>query len=257
MTKDGRLKRSTAILLTFLAGGIFFVACHSSEVVAPTGATITLAANPATIILSNGVQAAPVNVLATVSDQVGVPLPGQDVRFTQTSGTLTPLAGTPVRTNSLGNALAVLTNATTTTTVTATSGKATATLSLQTASCAIQTIALNPLQVTFTSCSNTSPGGNFPLTATVTDTTGKACQGISISFNVGPPPDSTNDSQVVVSPASGTTDANGVVTTSVTLDQGTCTTRCTGKNCNTAGQAITASGGGIQSAQSVVVNISI
>jgi hypothetical protein len=239
-----------AVLMT---GTLFLamLACQKSDVVPPEDATISIAASPATILLTNGTQAAPVNILATVYNVIGVPLPGQDVRFTQTSGTLTPMAGTPVRTDGLGNALTVLNGAQTTTTITAKSGKATATLSLQTASCAIQTIQLDPQQLTFTLCTDT-----FTLTATVTDTGGKACQGIAISFKVSPPANSATDSAVKVG-LGGTTDGNGVVTTQVTLDQATCSSKCPGMDCNQANQQITASGGGITSATvtSVFTNV--
>ncbi|MBI1952048.1 MAG: Ig-like domain-containing protein [Acidobacteria bacterium] len=95
--------------------------CQESDVVAPDGATISMTANPATIVLAGGIQDPnkPVTVIATVSNSIGVPLPGQDVRFQTTAGTLTPAAGTPIETDSFGNATTVLREARQSPTITA------------------------------------------------------------------------------------------------------------------------------------------
>src|SRR5207247_10766186 len=94
-----------------------------------------MTANPASMILSGGVQVEPVTVVATVSNSIGVPLSGQDVRFTTTAGSLDPAAGSPVKTDSFGNATSILTDARQPPTITAKSGKATQTLQLHTCTC--------------------------------------------------------------------------------------------------------------------------
>jgi hypothetical protein len=238
---------------TLLLGAL---ACQDSDKVPPEDSTISMAATPSTILLSNGSQASEITILATVYSGIGVPLPGQDVRFTQTSGDLTPLAGTPVRTDSIGNAVTRLNNARTTTTITAKAGKATATLQLQTATCEIQDIALDPSQITFTACTPTVDGGHFDLTATVTDTSGDPCADIVITFKSTPANPPMEDVGIKFSPGSGSTNSQGQITTSVTLSN-ECETLCNGMDCNTSMQVIEASGGGITSAAPTTVNINI
>jgi hypothetical protein len=244
-------KRTWAIVAAAGALLLAAAACEDSDTVAPDGSTITLAATPATILVSNGIQATEVTILGTVRNSIGVPMSGQDVRYTTTSGFLTPLAGTPVESDDLGNAITFLNGATTTTTITAQSGKATATISLQTISCNIQNIAVDPSPVSFTACPD-----DIVLTATVTDTDNEPCAGILITFKstvASLPPE---DVALIFSPGSRASDANGEVTTTVSLDQSTCSTRCTGLDCNTSLQQIQVSGGGI-TAPLVPVNISI
>src|SRR5262249_51457881 len=143
------LARGVAVLLAATIAG-----CESSDVIAPDGSTISLAANPATILLVQNVQAAPVEIIATVSNSIGVPLPGQDVRFTTTAGTMNPPAGQPVTTDDLGNAVVILTEARQPPTITAKSGKATATLQLQTATCLISAISLSPSSLQLNTCND-------------------------------------------------------------------------------------------------------
>src|SRR5580765_4194969 len=146
--------KALAVRIAFPLSGLLVLAavsCQSSETIAPDGSTISLAATPAVIVTSGGVQANDVSILATVRNSIGVALPGQDVRFTTTSGVLTPQAGLPVSSDKFGNAISVLTGATTTATIAATSGKATASISLQTTTCNISTVTLDG-SPNFTSC---------------------------------------------------------------------------------------------------------
>src|SRR6185503_2060791 len=151
-----RMKEHRGLFAVLVAGTLLLgaLACEDSDKVPPEDSTISLAASPATILLSNGTQAGDVIILATVYNGIGVPLPGQDVRFTMNSGTLSPMAGTPVRTDSIGNATTILQGATTTTTITAKSGKATADLQLQTTTCNISAVDLDPLILNFTACTD-------------------------------------------------------------------------------------------------------
>ena len=233
------------------------IACQSSETIAPDGSTISLAATPAVIVTSGGVQANDVTILATVRNTVGVALPGQDVRFTTTSGVLTPQAGLPVSSDEFGNATTVLTGATTTATIAATSGKATASITLQTASCNIATVTLSGT-LNFSTCQAALPGGSGTLTATVTDTAQLPCVGVAVSFTAIPTNGAVQAGDVAISlsPAQSTTNSTGTVQTTVTLDTQTCSTKCTGKDCNVSKQNIQATAGSITSAL-VPVNIQI
>jgi hypothetical protein len=231
------------------------IACQSSETIAPDGSTISLAATPAVIVTSGGVQANDVTILATVRNTVGVALPGQDVRFTTTSGVLTPQAGLPVSSDKFGNATSVLTGATTTATIAATSGKATATITLQTASCNISSVTLDGV-ANFTTCDASTAGGFALLTATVTDTSQNPCVGIAVSFKSTVASLPATDIALAFAPSQSNTDSTGKLQTKVTLDPANCSKLCTGKDCNTSLQGVTATAGSITSSP-VAMNIQI
>ena len=237
------IRRSLNVAVVLLA--LLYGACEKSDTVAPDGSTISISATPANILLNGGVQDSPVNIIATVRNGIGVPLPGQDVRFTQTSGSLDPQAGTPVSTDSFGNALTILTLATQTTTITAQSGKATATLALQTTTCNVSTIALSLNTFNFIDCSD-----KFDLTVTVKDSSNDPCVGVNVSFastTTSTPP--STDVTLVIQPGSKTTDIAGEATTEVKLD-GNCGNKCVGvvASCLSSGQAVVATAGGQPSA---------
>jgi hypothetical protein len=248
------MRRHRGLFAVVAAGGLLLgaLACDDSETVPPADSTISMAATPSTILLSNGVQVSDIDVLATVYSSIGVPLPGQDVRFTTTSGDLTPLAGNPVETDGIGNAHVILRNARTNTTITAKSGKATADLQLQTATCEIQDILLDLSQITFTQC--TGANSSFELTANVTDNDGDPCADITVTFRSTVPAADLPEEDValVFSPGSVRTDATGNAKTIVSLASD-CSTDCVGMDCNTSGQGIVASGGGIESTETGVI----
>lgn len=252
--------KALAVRIAFPLSGLLVLAavsCQSSETIAPDGSTISLAATPANIVTSGGVQANDVSILATVRNSIGVALPEQDVRFTTTSGVLTPQAGLPVSTDKFGNATTVLTSATTTATIAATSGKATASITLQTISCNIATVTLSGSLV-FSTCEPSLPGGSNTLTATVTDTNQDPCVGVSVTFATGPTQGTTpsTDVQLHLSQSAGVTNATGTLQTTVTLDNQTCAAKCTGLPCNESLQGVTATAGSVVTAP-VVSNISI
>ena len=236
------MRKHRGVFAVLCAGTLLLgaLACQDSDKIPPADSTISLAANPATILLSNGVQDGQVQILATVYNSIGVPLPGQDVRFTMDSGQLDPLAGTPVRTNDIGNALTTLSLATTNTKITATSGKATANIQLQTTTCNIQTVELDPTLLNFTACTD-----SLDLTATVVDTKNVACAGVSVIFKVtepnGPPGD--EDVTINISPGTVRTDTAGQALTHVTLGTADCDAKCPGNDCNPSGRQITATAG--------------
>lgn len=235
-----RAVQSAALLLMFAIAG-----CQKSDVIAPDGATISLTSNPATIVVSGGVQVSPVTILATVSSSIGVPLPGQDVRFTTTSGFLDPPTGTPVRTDSQGNAFTTLTAATQAPTITAKSGKATASLTMQTATCNLAKITLNPGPLSLTTCSDT-----FDLTATALDTANAPCAGILIQFSFDPSNPSTTVSGTF-NPVQKSTDGSGVVDTTLTISNADCNSKCVGKDC---GGSILATSGSVKSSPVLITD---
>ncbi len=236
------MRKHRGVFAVLIAGTLLLgaLACEDSDKIPPADSTISLAANPATILLSNGVQDGSVQILATVYNSIGVPLPGQDVRFTMDSGQLDPLAGTPVRTNDIGNALTTLTVATTNTKITATSGKATANIQLQTTTCNISTVDLDPTVLNFTACTD-----SLTLTATVTDTKSVACVGVSVIFKLvdGSSAPGTDDVTINISPGTVRTDAAGEAVTHVTLGTADCDNLCPGNDCNPSGRQITATAG--------------
>ena len=215
-------KRSRELPAVFLVAGLV-LSCQSSDVIAPDGSTISLNANPAVIVLSGGVQSSPVTLIATVSNSMGVPLPGQDVRFTTSSGVLTPTGGLPVRSDEFGNATSILTGANTTANITAKSGKATATLQIQTATCTLSSISFGPSPLDLETCNDT-----FTLTANAVDTSGAPCGGILINFSTGT---GATDVGGSFNPPSKTTNVTGDASTTFTVSTTDCNSKCVGKSC--------------------------
>lgn len=221
-------------------------ACQKSDVVAPDGATISLTANPATIVLVGGIQGAPVTIIATVSNGIGVPLPGQDVRFTTTAGTLTPEAGFPVETDSFGNATSILTDARQPPTIGAKSGKATAApLQIQTATCALSGISLSPSSLQLNTCNDT-----FNVTAEATDTSGNPCVGVLVNFTITGNATST-DVTGSFNPGSDTTDQSGVANSTLSINPTTCNSKCVSNTCT---GFIRATSGSIVSSDVLIVD---
>ena len=215
------LTRTAAVLLTAL-----IVACQSTDVIAPDGASISLSASPAQIVLSGGIQLDPVTILATVFNTIGTPLSGQDVRFTTSSGVLDPPAGTPVRTDKFGNATTILTEATTGPQINARSGKVTATpLTLNAATGILSSILLNVPDQTLNACSD-----QFGLTATALDPNGVPIKGVTIVFEFAQT--GATFANGSFNPISGVSDTLGEVDTNLDVDDSDCTTKCVGKSCD-------------------------
>ena len=214
--------RAAAVLL-----GAFIVACQSSDVIAPDGASISLFATPAQIVLAAGIQKDPVMIQATVFNSIGAPLPGQDVRFTTSSGILDPVSGTPVTTDKFGTATTILTKATTGPQINARSGKVIATpLTLNAATGILSGILLTASKQTIDACSDT-----FTLIATAVDPSGNPIKGVTIIFDFG----QTGATFVAASfnPIQDITDVSGKVDSILNLSQNDCTTKCaSNKTCD-------------------------
>lgn len=229
--------RAGALLVVLAAWG-----CESTDRIAPDGATIDLNASPAQILLgANGKQVGDVTLLATVRSGIGVPLPGQHVRFTTTSGILDPTAGTPVETDGDGNATTILRDTEQNTTVTATSGKATDMLSLTASTCQLATLTLtstSPLNLE--SCPDT-----FALKATARDSRGNGCSGAVILFEF-----TTTGATIVTGtfdPNPEVTDSDGLATTELTIDEDDCKMKCLSPNNCTGDIRAKVSGGTLTS----------
>jgi len=217
----------------FLAFGVALTAsCRGSDQVAPEGSTITVAANPATIVLVGGSGSS--DVVATVYSAVGVPQEDQDVRFSSSAGSLftpapdnQPAANIPIPTDNLGNAHVVLTT-TTTTTVTARSGTATGTLSLSTVNGNLSAILINQ-DTQSAGCTQgtdiASCSDSICVTAQAVDDQGAGIAGVVIVFSLQNP--SPNFSVVFNAPGNQlTTDAGGFVSTSFKLSSSDCANPC-------------------------------
>ena len=244
MTRMLRRNAQWAIAVCLAAA---LMACQSSDVIAPNDSTISLTANPATIVLAGGIQdpSKPVSIIATVYNSIGVPLPGQDVRFTTTAGVLTPDAGTPIATDSFGNAITVLTAAQQPPTVTAKSGKTEKSLQLQTSTCALADISLSPSSLQLGTCNDT-----FSITAVATDTAGDPCVGILINFTMTGSNTAT-DVTGSFNPGSHTTDVDGEATSTLTINSSTCTSKCVSATCT---GFIRASSGNVSSSNVLIVD---
>jgi hypothetical protein len=226
---------------------VALLACQETDVIAPDGSTISLTANPATIVLAGGVQDPnkPVTIIATVSNALGVPLSGQDVRFTTTAGTLTPQPGTPIETDSFGNAITVLTAAQQPPTITAKSGKAEKSLQLQTSTCALADISLSLSNVQIDTCNDT-----FNITAVATDTAGDPCIGTLINFTMTGSNTAT-DVTGTFTPGSDTTDQNGEANSTLSINSTTCNSKCVANTCT---GFIKASSGSVSSSNVLIVD---
>jgi len=239
--------------IMILACGVALTAsCRGSDQVAPEGSTITLAANPATIVLTGGSGSS--DVVATVYSAAGVPQEDQDVRFSSSAGALftpppdnEPAANIPIRTDELGNAHVVLTT-TTTTTVTAQSGKAVGTLSLSTVNGNLNAILINQL-TGVTGCINEDTISNCSdsicVEAQAVDDGGDPIPGVVIVFSLE---NASPDFSVFF--ASGnqfTTGADGKVSASFKLNSSNCSDPCAAPDSCEADMVAALQGGGFPS----------
>jgi hypothetical protein len=202
---QNRRGKSALILACLLT--IPLTACEDSETIPPEGSTITMAANPTTVVLGPIPQCTTLlqqatcgtsEVIATVRNELGIPLPGQDVRFSNTAGQLfsggltnpVPAANLPIETDSFGNARVGLITATTST-VTATSGNATSEpLTLNTVQGNLSQIVLtidnsaNSLCAGASSSNITSCNQEVCFSAEALDTSSMPIDGVTIVFSL-------------------------------------------------------------------------
>ena len=243
---------------------IALAGCQRGDRIPPKGATITVAANPTTIPLGSSAICASANqgppcgtsqIVATVSNELGVPLPDQDVRFKTTAGglffdltNLVNASNQPIPTDRLGNAQVSLIT-TTNCTVTATSGVTTGTLNLNAVQGNLSQILLDldpngpcsPNDPTVTSCSQ-----DVCFFATAKDTSGNPVQGVTIIFKLTNNTTGSSTFDATFVPTQGSTDVNGEVHTVMTPGS-TCSAQCSGSKCSQADVVAQTSGGAVQS----------
>lgn len=226
------MQRHRGLFAVVAAGGLLLgaLACDDSDTVPPADSTISLSANPAQVIIEGGQQVVPVTLIATVRNSIGVPLPGQDVRFTTTNGVLTPPPSTPIETDSIGNATAVLNGANQGPQVTATAGKATVSLTLTAGTAAVCFLTLSPSDAqTITDCSD-----EFEFTVLAEDCENMPVEGVRVFFELNNSGGNADAVTGTFNPSNAATVA-GEVTTTLTLNQTTCNNNCSDamKDCGT------------------------
>jgi hypothetical protein len=247
--------RLAPIAAILAAAMLVIVNCNQGDKVAPEGAIIDLAATPTTIVTTTSptctgllgiAKCGTSDVVATVSSPVGVPLPDQDVRFTNTAGLLFTgtvanpqrAANLPIRTDSFGNAHVNLITGSTTT-VNARSGKATGALTLTTTTANIGRIDLTQ-DPTGAAC-GTAPeaqaglidscSAEICLVATILDVNGVGIPDLPITFRLQNPT-GANAFTGSFSRQPSTSDANGDAITVLRPSSSNCGTQCGGNQCS-------------------------
>jgi len=176
--RRARILQAGALLL---AAGLWLAACDSNDPTAPADSTITVSANPQTVVVPSGSEGV-TDITATLRSKNGTRLPDQEVTFSTTAGELVPPAQTPVLTDSDGQAFSTLSTPTSAT-ITAQSGGISGTTQIQTVSCDLATITLES--------ATQDPGRTNELiacddevtfTATVEDTNGDPCVNVRVEF---------------------------------------------------------------------------
>lgn len=178
-----------------LGAGLILLACdNNSDPVAPDESTITVTADPQTVIIGDTS-----TITATLRSKTGVRLPDQEITFSTTRGNLDPNAGTSLITDSQGQAISIL-DTPATATVTARSGSIEGSTQVQTSSCLVSRIDLTVDPGAITSCTS-----SVNVTATVLDTQGQICSSVSVNFS-NPAPTSVGGT---FNPDNISTNANG------------------------------------------------
>jgi len=198
-------------------GLLGMVSCDSSDPTAPADSTITVSANPQTVVVPSG-STGTTEITATLRSKNGTRLPDQEITFSTSAGTLTPPAETPVLTDSDGQANSTLTTSTSAT-ITAQSGGISGTTQVQTASCDLAQFLLDVQPQELTTCSDT-----LTFTAQVEDTGGSPCANVRVLFIQDP----ANKIPGSFSPSSQiSSDAMGLATVTWRPSSTQCDAKCT------------------------------
>lgn len=265
------LTSKRAVLLATLCciASLAPIGCVDSEKVAPEGSLIDVSATVTTVSLAQSLECADIlgvaecgttRIVATVSSELGVPLPDQDVRFDATAGFLftgsvdspVPATRIPIATDSIGNAwVSLITSATTT--VTGTAGTASDTVQITTVQGNLSSIVLNN-DTDSDGCSGskleiTDCGQSVCLKARAQSSTGSGVQGVIISFSLENNELSGNTFAGNFVPGQVTTDSNGEAYTVFTPNS-TCAAQCAASFEPPGGPCqgeVVASGSGLQS----------
>jgi len=263
MTGPSRRFQTWAMALILLAG---VAACTESDKIPPKGSIITMAANPATIPLGAGAECVSLlnvtncgtaQIVANVTSELGIPLPNQDVRFSNEAGRLftgpvsnpVDAANIPISTNDDGNAIVNLITSGTTK-ITARSGLNSGTLTISTVVGNLSAILLN-LDTTSTGCSGTTQNvtacnQKVCFKAEAVDASGDGVPGVVLVFSLQNNISGDNTFNVQFTPSQDTTDSTGAVFTSFTPDT-TCTAECGGNKSCQAEVVVKTQGGSLTS----------
>ncbi|MCZ6696785.1 MAG: hypothetical protein O7A63_09640 [Acidobacteria bacterium] len=272
MISQARIPLAAAAALALFS----LAACEDSDTIPPPGSTIEVSGNPTTIVLGSvpecqtllqQANCGTAEVVATVSNALGVPLPGQDVRFTSTAGLLfvgtlqnaTAISNLPVETDGFGNARVNLIT-TSTTTVSARSGAATNNLTFNTVQGNLSQIILttDPNDSSCNSTTVTDCNQDICFIATAFDTSAQPLSGVTIIFSLQNNDKGGNLFNGTFIPSQALTDSNGEVATLFTSDS-TCPNECSialgGGPCMAEVIASTLGGGFQSTAVSLFINI--
>lgn len=183
---------------------------------APEGSTISVSANPQTVIVPTG-GAGVTEITATVRSKSGTRLPDQEITFSTTAGILDPPAETPLTSDSIGQAKCLLTTSSAAT-VTASSGSITDMTQIQTAPGDLATFILNVSPDFINTCTD-----SVTATATVMTTMGNPVPGLLVIFDEGPSAEITG----TFSPARQVaTDVSGTAVAMWTPNAAQCAAQC-------------------------------
>lgn len=212
--RSARTWAAAAALL--LAAGLGLAACENEgDPVAPADSTLTVDANPQTVIVPSGGGSGATEIIATLRSKNGTRLPDQEVFFSTTSGTLDPPAGTGLTTDDQGQASSILITSTAAT-VTARSGSITGTTQVQTAPGDLATFVLNVDPTELTSCQD-----QLDLEVDVRTTSGDPAPGILVIF------DTAGELTGTFNPTQTNSDATGKATSVFTPSATVCQQQCT------------------------------
>ena len=233
--------RKILLLGLAVACGLALIGCDESEVVPPLGSTVTLSANPATLV-QTGTQTPESDLSARVTNSLGVSLPGQTVVFNTSEGVLDPPALTSIETDQNGIAKTKL-KTIRTTTIDATSGVATSTLTISVLPGNIGSILVEGDN----SLVNCSLSLRFLVTVFDTDVPANPVPGVTLSFQLRDATGSdgsVGDWAGTFSPANANTDGDGEVKSIIlTPDPNDCFDKCAnGKTCQATVVAVEQSG---------------
>lgn len=239
MLTSGRLfgGRRHAVIMTALGSaavltllGVAMTGCESSDPTAPEGSTVTVTADPQTVVVQGGVPGVS-KITATVRSSNGTRLPDQEVIFETTAGLLNPPAQTSLDTDSDGQVTCTL-QTSSTATVTARSGTISGTTTVQTASGNLSFISLDAFPNDISFCTET-----VDLEVVAEDPNGNGIPNITIKFERSTPMNRT-ELAGSINPTQPKTDGTGIAVAVFTPSQNFCD-----QNCSLASDPNAANGG--------------
>jgi hypothetical protein len=198
---------------------VVLVTCQRSDPIAPEGSIITVSANPQTVVSQGGLPGR-AKITATLRSKNGSRLPDQEVTFSSTAGTLTPVAQTPILSDSQGQATCLIDTATGAT-VTAASGSITGSTTINVVSGNLSSISIDDVQPgDVSTCSDL-----ITVFVSARDPNDNGVAGVTIVFTTMAIPNTTllpggfNPTQLH-------TDPNGEASSNYTINQSACSSSC-------------------------------